>query len=395
MQKLLNGFWFLFLQTNTAITFRWWHMSVTKSLLGTRIGLFLTHTLQVEWCLFTCSIIPWKRYEAAPHATSWLDRVLLKAPETTVYGSQQLQRALKIKAQNSNHYWSSFLLRKSTWWFCGYVCYSLLKAKCEYSSSSVKNIQVNDKTIKHPTHYCARGQIMHPVPSCRESLKMQNLTLMSSQHPCEVDRYITTFSEWEHETKKRWIDLSEAAQQIWKQNLGHGHRSLHCNTLPSRPTSSPGLNNQHPCTPGPTIHLVQQKSFHRLFLLQKWHEQILQNTFIMGPEFQTTRDNFHCYQPTQALLSGLYYIIYKAFGQSLSHALSPLQNSRVNNVHQGLSENSRSFHHRYEVLWFTSHFQAVTNKVLFGTWNHIYPGPRDGKSPVPARTTVQETQRQP
>ena len=125
---------------------------MTKSLLGTRTGLFLRHTLQVEWCLSTRSIIPWKRYEAAPHATSWLDRVLLKVPETTVYGSQHLERAPKIKAQKSNHCWSSFLLRKSTWWFCGYVHYSLLKAKYEYSSSSVKNIQVNDKTIKYPTH---------------------------------------------------------------------------------------------------------------------------------------------------------------------------------------------------------------------------------------------------
>lgn len=77
---------------------------MTKPLLGTRTGPFLRHTLQVEWCLSTCSIIPWKRYEAAPHATSWLDKVLLKAPETTVYGSQQLQKALKIKAQKSNHY---------------------------------------------------------------------------------------------------------------------------------------------------------------------------------------------------------------------------------------------------------------------------------------------------
>lgn len=161
-------------------------------------------------------------------------------------------------------------------------------------------------------------------------MRMQNLTLTSSQHPCEVDRYHNNFFRMGKWDKKRWIDLSEAAQQIWKQNLGHGHRSLHCNTLPSLPTSSPGLNNQHPCTTGPTIHLVQQKSFHRLFLLQKWREQMLQNTFLMGPEFQSTQDNFCCYQPTQALLSGLYYVIYNAFSQSLSHALSPLQNSRVN-----------------------------------------------------------------
>ena len=82
-------------------------MSVTKPLPGTRTGLFLRQTLQVEQCLSTCSTIPWKRYEAAPHAASWVDRVPLEAHRNNsqwrVYGAQHLERAQKIKARKSNH----------------------------------------------------------------------------------------------------------------------------------------------------------------------------------------------------------------------------------------------------------------------------------------------------
>lgn len=116
-QEMLNCSWFQFLQTNTVKSFRWWQMSVTKPLLGTRTGLFLRLTLQVEQCLSTCSTTPWKRYEAAPHAASWIDRMPSEAPgnnsQWTVYGAQHLERAQKIKAWKSNHSWSSFLLRKA------------------------------------------------------------------------------------------------------------------------------------------------------------------------------------------------------------------------------------------------------------------------------------------
>lgn len=119
---------------------------------------------------------------------------------------------------------------------------------------------------------------LHPLSWRGESPWVQNLTLMSSQHPCEVDRYHDIFlrrGNWGKRGELTCVRLhskSGSRIQVMPTDVSTVTRCL-----TSHPTSSPGLNEKHPRTTD-KIHLVQHQSFCRLLLLQKWHKQVLQNT---------------------------------------------------------------------------------------------------------------------